>query len=207
MPRWVLAWIDPRRVFSRSCGLYRLRGFPRATRASAAIEFALVLPPMLLFMGGIVEIGRAYQVYSAVNQLATRYAIVWADCSDYVQGSSETCTTELAHYTSTTAMQNIVPQLTNSISLRMMPVSMSGSTATVLSNPSPTGATLTAAELAIAQQSIRSGDVGVVVTVSYNHSLVYFQTLMAPIFKNIMNSSGQIPFSFTVAQDRGLASQ
>ena len=47
-------------------------------------------------------------------------------------------------------MKNMVPQLTNTISLRMIELSMSGTTPTVI-YATPTGATLTAAELAIAQ--------------------------------------------------------
>ena len=52
-------------------------------------------PLMLMFMAGIVEFGRAFQVYSAVNRLATRYAVSWADCSDKTAG---TCSSEMATY-------------------------------------------------------------------------------------------------------------
>ena len=151
--------------------------FLKSRRGNAAIEFAFTLPVILLLIGGIVEFGRAFQVYGAVNRLATRYAIAWADCSDSPTG---TCNTELAMYTSPIAMQNLVPQLTNAITLRMIEVQMAGTTPTVL-YASPVGATLNATELPIALSAIASGQTGVVVTVGYTHTLIFFQTLMAPI--------------------------
>ena len=144
--------------------------------ANAAIEFALVLPVMLMFMAGIVEIGRAFQVYSSVDRLATRYAVAWADCSDTPTG---TCQTEMASYTSSYAMKNMVPQLTNTITLRMLEVSIASGVATVI-YATPAGATLTTAELATAQTAIANGQTGVVVTVNYTHTLVFFARLMAP---------------------------
>jgi Flp pilus assembly protein TadG len=157
-------------------GRRSLRAFVGQGHATAAIEFAIVIPVLLSLMSGMVEFGRIFEVYAATNRLATRYAIAWADCSDYPTG---TCLTELAMYTPVPAMQNIAPQLTNTVTLRMLEVSMSGSTATVI-YATPTGATLTAAELATAQSVIASGQTGVVVTVSYVHTLIFFQQLMSP---------------------------
>jgi hypothetical protein len=94
-------------------------------------------------------------------------------------------------------MRNIVPQLTNTINLRMMLVTRSGSTATVQNGIStPTGATPTADELAIAQTVIPPNQNGVIVTVSYTHTLVFFQKLMAPLL------GASRTFSFTIAQYR-----
>jgi hypothetical protein len=77
--------------------------------------------------------------------------------------------------------------------LRMMEVTMSGSSASVV-YAYPTGATPTAAELAIGQAAIASGQTGVIVSVSYVHTLVFFQQIMQPF----LGASRTI--SYTVAQ-------
>ncbi|MDR3462546.1 MAG: TadE/TadG family type IV pilus assembly protein [Beijerinckiaceae bacterium] len=170
-----------------------LRRFPQSRRGTAAIEFALIIPVMLLFMAGTVECGRAFQAYRAVNQLASRYASTWADCSDSPAG---TCNTQLATYAATAAIQNLVPQLAPAnITLRMLQVSITSGVATTI-YATPSGATLTANELAIAQNAIASGQTGVVVTVTYTHNLIFFQSLMNPIL------GASRTFSFTVAQDK-----
>ena len=159
-----------------------LRAFFGQRRATAAIEFALTVPVMLALMSGIVEFGRVFEVYSSVNRLATRYAIAWADCSDYPSG---TCSTEMALYASSFAIQNFASQLTSTTTLRMFEVQMSssGTTASIV-YVYPVGATLTAAEMSTAQNAIAASQTGVVVTVSYTHTLVFFQTLMAPFLGN-----------------------
>ena len=143
-------------------------------------------------MAGIVEFGRAYQAYGAVNRLATRYAIAWADCSDTPTG---TCATELLTYVSPIAIKNFVPQLTNAVTLRMFEVTMSGTGATVV-YVSPTGATLSSSELAAAQATVASGQTGVIVTVTYTHTLAFFQAFMAPF----LGASRTI--GYTIAQQK-----
>lgn len=166
--------------------------FIRARRGTAAVEFALIVPFMLLFLAGTVEFGRAYQVYSAVNRLATGYAAAWSDCGDSPAG---TCATELAVYASTAAMRNIVPQLTATISLRMMQFDLPATGSAVTSTyATPSGITLTTAEFTIAQSAIPALQTGVVVTVSYAHTLMFFGTIMGPIVGSVRN------VSYTVAQ-------
>jgi len=59
-----------------------LQAFRRSRSGTAAIEFAFILPVLLMMFAGVVEAGRLFQVYDATNRLATQYAIVLADCSD-----------------------------------------------------------------------------------------------------------------------------
>src|ERR1700712_2538102 len=106
-----------------------LRRFRAARQGNAAIEFALIVPVMLLLMAGIVELGRAFEIYSAVDRLTTRYATAWADCNDSPAGA---CQTEIAQYTSASSIKNFVPQLTSTVTLRMIEVTMSGGTATIV---------------------------------------------------------------------------
>lgn len=167
----------------------------RSRSGNAATEFAFILPIMLLFIAGIVEFGRIIQVYSAVNRLATRYAVVYSDCYDYPTG---TCNTELTTYTSSMATKNVAPQLNNTlVSLRMFEVSMSSATPATATIKYPTGsnATLSAAELVQAQTVIGAGQTGVVVTVSYQHSLLFFAQIMSQFI-----ASNKLAVSYTVAQ-------
>jgi Flp pilus assembly protein TadG len=51
----------------------------RDRRGQALAEFALVLPLVLLFMAGIIEMGRAWNIYQAVTDAAregARYTVV-----------------------------------------------------------------------------------------------------------------------------------
>ena len=48
-------------------------------RGSVAVEFALVFPLVVLFLYGVMEVGRAYWVYHTLQEMAasaTRYAMV-----------------------------------------------------------------------------------------------------------------------------------
>lgn len=172
----------------------RLRSFGTAREGTSAIEFALVVPVLLVFMGGIVEMGRAYQTYVSVNRLATQYATAWADCSDVVVGT--TCGTELLLYTTAAAEQNIAPQLqpVSGISLRMMQQTVSPTGVRTTDYAYPVGATPTAAELAIAGNAFTSGQTGVIVTASYTYTPMFFAAIMKPII-----GSSKV-FSYTVAQ-------
>jgi hypothetical protein len=149
---------------------------------------------MVTMFAGVVEIGRIFQVYTATNRLATQYAIVYADCSDLPIG---TCSTELSNLSASNAVANIVPQLqSNLLSLSIFQVSMSGSTPTVV-YAAPSGATLTAAQVSAAQGILSSGQSGVVVTATYNHTLQFFQSIMNTYLANILT------ISFTAVQLKG----
>jgi Flp pilus assembly protein TadG len=168
--------------------------FIRSRSATAAIEFAFIVPILVMMMAGVVECGRLFQVYNATNRLATQYAIVYADCSDNPVG---TCSTELSALGSTTTFANIVPQLqTSLLSVSIFQVSMSGTTPTIV-YAYPTGATLSAGQLAAAQGALASGQAGVVVTATYNHTLQFFQTLMNAYLASALTAS------YTVVQLKG----
>jgi Flp pilus assembly protein TadG len=185
--------------------------FFRAARATAAIEFALISPVILLLIAGVVEFGNIFQIYTSVNRLASQYAIAWADCSD----TSGSCSSagELANYTSTNTITNIFPQLSNFSSqgqLRMFQVAMTAGVpaiATPSSSPAgvyeyPAVAVLSAAEIAASQNlcpqpvsaSTCTGQSGVIVTASYSYTPFYFPTLMNQFLQ------GHITPSYTVAQ-------
>ena len=89
---------------------------------------------------------------------------------------------------------NIVPELTPAqTSLSMFQIIMVGTTPTVVSSY-PAAAALSASQSAAAASAFTSGQSGVVVTVSYNHSLVYFPSTMASILGSVLN------ISYTVVQ-------
>lgn len=158
---------------------------------TAAVEFAFIVPVMLVLLAGIVEIGRAYQVYNATNRLASQYAITWADCSDIPAG---TCNSELSYFNSMSSFANIAPQLlANQLSITMFQINMVASQPTVI-YASPPGATMTAAQISAAQAVIAAGQTGVVVTATYKHTLQFFQVLMNAALGNYLGAS------FTVVQ-------
>jgi len=168
-----------------------IRKFLRARTGTAAVEFAIVAPVMVLLAGGSVELGRVFQVYDAANRLATQYAFTWADCSDSPVG---TCLTELSSYTSSSSLANIAPQLTTSnISMRMFQVTVAGSNVNVV-YAYPSGQTLNATETAAATSTLTNGQSGVVVSISYVHQLIAFGTLMSPII------GSSFTVGYTVAQ-------
>jgi len=165
--------------------------FFQGRAGTAAVEFAIVVPVMIAMAGGGFELGRAFQAYDAVNRLATQYAFVWADCSDSPVG---TCLTELNTYTSSSALANIAPQLVASnINLRMFQVTVAGSSVNVV-YAYPSGQTPTAAEQLAATSTLNNGQTGVVVSISYVHSLLVFTTLMSPII------GSSYTMTFTVVQ-------
>jgi len=156
----------------------------RSRSGTAMAEFAIILPIVVFMMAGVVEFGRIFQVYAALNRLATQYAIAWADCSDDPAG---TCQTELGNYSSSYSIGNVAPQLSASaLSLTMFEVQMSGSTPTVV-YAYPSGGSLTAAQTAAATSAFASGQNGVIVTASYAHTLIFFSSLMTPLLSGVLN--------------------
>jgi Flp pilus assembly protein TadG len=165
--------------------------FLRSARGIAAVEFAIIAPIVIIIMGGLYEVGCAFQSLTAVNELASQYAISWADCSDNPVG---TCNTEMSLYTPVAAIDNVAPQLAaagGTVTVQMFQVTMSGTTPTVTY---PSGSTLSAAQILAAQTAFTSGQTGVIVTVSYTYKLVLFPNLLSGIIP------ATFPMTFTVAQ-------
>jgi Flp pilus assembly protein TadG len=167
------------------------RGFLCRIEATAAAEFAIIAPVLLLFLAGGVEFGRAFEVYEVANRLATQYAIVWADCSDVPAG---TCASEASLLTAANTVTNVAPQLIPSkLSLTMFQVQMQSGTP-VVTLAYPSGSSLNAAQTAAAQSVIPAGQYGVVVTLSYAHTLSFFSALMTPYL------GSHLAASYTVVQ-------
>jgi Flp pilus assembly protein TadG len=163
----------------------------RRGRGTAAAEFAIVTPVAMLLCAGIIEAGGLLEVTNATNQLATQYALAWADCSDSPAG---TCSTELSAYTAASTIANLAPQLVASrLTLQMFQVTNSGGSLGI-TYAYPTGATLSSAQTAAGLATFASGQAGVIVSATYAHTLNFFPTLMTPFFGN------DLTVSFTVAQ-------
>jgi hypothetical protein len=77
-----------------------------ATRGTAATEFALNFPVVMLLCGGIVEVGRLFAVYNETSQIGASVALSWADCSDASPGY---CQAELSTYSSSATLANVAP--------------------------------------------------------------------------------------------------
>ena len=155
------------------------------------MEFALIAPLLLLLAGAIVEFGMVFKAYNATDRLAAQYAISWADCSDLPAG---TCQTELATYTAAATISNVAPQLiAANVTLQMFQVRMAGSTPVVI-YAYPSGGTLSSQQVTAAQGILQAGQLGVVVTATYQHSLNLFSALMTSYL------SSKLRPSYTVVQ-------
>lgn len=170
----------------------RLRRLWRDRAGSSAIEFALLVPVLLLMIAGTVEIGQAYRVYSAASRLASHYAMVWADCTDTPAGA---CSTEMSNLAAAATISNIAPQLVvSNLSLQMFQVQLTatGSTTTYAS---PSGAAPSAAQIAAARTKFGASSV-VIVSATYSHSLMFFSDTMSGFF------AGALAPTYTVAMLR-----
>jgi hypothetical protein len=167
----------------------------RSSRGNAMVEFALLAPLLLAMTGGIVEFGRAFVVYDQVNRLATQYASAWADCNDTPLGYCGS--TELPQLTDSYAIGNMFPLLqSQQITLQMFQIDMANTSEPTVVYAYPAGATLTVGQTSRALASLSAGQTGVLVTVSYQHSLQYFPALMTPLLGSHLNPS------YTVVQLR-----
>ncbi len=192
-----------------------VRRLLRATRGAAAAELAIIVPVALLLVAGIVEFGRLFEVYDATNRLATQYALAWANCSESNTDSGGVCATEIATYTASAAIGNVTPQLNiANLTLTMAEFTVtqqgvataiytggnSQGTQNTTGDPTQLADAATKAAAAFTTAS-GSGTVSyivpgpaavqyiVVVEVSYQHSLLFFKTLMQPYLGSYLTPS------------------
>jgi Flp pilus assembly protein TadG len=175
------------------------RPLQRDGGGTAAAEFGLLLPVILLIVAGIVEIGRIYQVYAATNRLATQYAVAWANCTESSTDTGGVCSTELPNYTNASAIANIAPQLTLAnltLTMAEFTVSQSGTATVIYSGgyPSANAAQLTDATTRAASAfTLYPGPAAVqyvvVVEASYRHSLSFFASVMSSILSGVLTPS------------------
>ena len=172
----------------RRGGLFRR--FVASRRGSAAVEFSFIAPVLILMGAGVFELTRAFQARTAIDQLASQYAIAYADCVDLPPGS---CNSELGIYDTSFSLQNLEPLLVHPITLQMFQVTNNGGTPQVTYSY-PNNATLSSAQSSAVTAVVPSGSTGVVVTVNYTYTLDVFPGVL----NGIVPSS--IPLSYTVAQ-------
>ncbi|MBG0808750.1 pilus assembly protein [Methylosinus sp. H3A] len=155
-------------------------------RGSAAVEFALLTPVIILMIAGVAEFGRIYVVFSAVNKIAAQYAISWADCSDSPAG---TCSTEMSLYTPSYALGNIAPQIKASgLTLQMFQVTMGATSPTVV-YAYPTGSSLSTAQTNLIKATFSNGQSAVLVTATYAHSLAFFPKSTTALLGGLLTPS------------------
>jgi Flp pilus assembly protein TadG len=164
-------------------------------RSVAAVEFAIILPVMMLMVTGIIEFGAILQVYKATNRLATQYALSWADC--YNTGTV-TCQTELTTYTNATTISNLAPQLTiGNLLLTMVQFTVNNGTPSIVNSggyPSANaGQIATATSIATtaftSTATANEPQTIVVVVAQYNHTLRYFPTFMSTFLGNALTTN------------------
>ncbi len=65
--------------------MFRMKGLCKSEKGQSLVEFALILPVLLLLVFGIIEFGRAlntYLIISNASREGARYAVVGADNSE-----------------------------------------------------------------------------------------------------------------------------
>ena len=161
-------------------------GFRRAHSGNAAIEFALIVPIMIIVIATVVEFGIIFHVYNQTNRLATHYAMAWSDCSDY---PVKNCEIELSNYTTSSAIKNTVPQLdVPNLTLQMFQVKRAGATVAT-TYAFPAGSNPNASQAAAAQSLLPDGQVGVIVTVTYQHTLKFFPNVVTTYLSALLAPS------------------
>jgi Flp pilus assembly protein TadG len=172
----------------------------RHKRSVAAVEFAIILPVMMLMVAGIIEFGAILQVYKATNRLATQYALSWADCFDT---GTVTCQTELATYTNATTIANLAPQLTiKNLALTLAEITVTDGAPSVVNSGGYPNAN--AGQLATATSVATSAFTDtakatesqtiVVVVAQYKHTLDFLPAFVSPFLANALTTN------YTVAQ-------
>ena len=157
----------------RSYRLMRvLIAFVRGERASIAVEFAFLVPVLILLMGGTYEVSGAIEANSQLNIMVGQVALSWGDCNDSPTG---TCQTEMNQYV--TARANIVPALNGGqLTLNLWQVTVLGTTVSTSYSTSA----ITAAAISVARAQIPSGNTGIVVIGSYTFQARAFTVVTQP---------------------------
>ena len=149
-----------------------LRRFRRQQRASVAIEFAFLVPILILLMGGTYELAGGIEANSQLNTMVGQVALSWGDCSDSPAG---TCRTEMNQYIS--ALSNIAPALDSTkLTLSLWQVSVSFGTVNMVYGTTA----LTANARAIALAQIPDGQSGVVIIGNYTFNARAFTLVTQP---------------------------
>lgn len=150
----------------------RMVAFLRARQGAMAVEFAFVVPLLVLIMGGTYELAGGIDANSQLSTMVAQVALAWGDCVDQPAG---TCAIEMSRYIA--ARANIAPSLNaNQLSLNLWQVSVTGTSVYAAYGTAP----LTAAAIAAARAQILDGQNGVVVIGSYSYRARAFDVVTQP---------------------------
>ncbi|OQW52236.1 TadE/TadG family type IV pilus assembly protein [Candidatus Raskinella chloraquaticus] len=148
------------------------RRFTRQERGSIAVEFAILVPVLILLMGATYELAGGIEANSQLNIMVGQVALSWGDCSDSPAGD---CQAEMNQYIA--ARTNIAPALnTSQLTLNLWQVNNSYGTVNVVYGT--TAITAAATNLALAQ--IPEGQSGVIAIGSYNYQARAFTVVTQP---------------------------
>ncbi len=146
--------------------------FARQERASIVIEFAILVPVLILLMGATYELAGGIEANSQLNTMVGQVALSWGDCNDAPSG---TCQTEMNQYIA--ARTNIAPVLnTSQLTLDLWQVTNAFGTVNVVYGTR--AITAAARNLALAQ--IPDGQSGVIAIGSYTYQARAFVVVTQP---------------------------
>lgn len=165
-------------AMSRVGFMERMSAAVRDNNASIAVEFAFLMPVLILLLGGSFELSGAIQANAHLTTMVGQVALSWGDCVDNPTG---TCQTEMSQYVSSNTKSEIARSLDpGQFSLNLWQVSVSGTT--VSTTYGTTGLTPAATAAALAQ--IPGGNSGVVVIGSYFYRPRVFTVVTQPFIGN-----------------------
>lgn len=148
--------------------------FATDERGVAAVEFAFVLPLLLVLLAGALELRAAWQAARSVNTLAAQAALVIADCKTT---NPSGCAGEAQQISN--AVGWLAPQLERSrLTIDAAELTRTGGAAKLVSGSQDLANALGPAALA----RFREGQTGIAIRVTYSHLPTAFASFLGSAF-------------------------
>jgi Flp pilus assembly protein TadG len=152
--------------------------FGRDRRGVAAVEFAFVLPLLLVLLAGALETRRLWQASRAINTLAAQAALVIADCA---ATPPATCANDVQRMLA--AVGTLAPHLDRTqLTMEAVEIARTAGVAQFVSGSAALAGALAPNVLAL----FRDGQTAVIVRVRYTHMPTVFRNFLPDAVPEIL---------------------